>query len=222
MLGSVWRHRPPLMVQPDRAAPRFTPFTFALAVALAGCGGSSPQPTAAKAAAPRKAAATAPAADLTAARELDQQGVRAFADGRYRDAVRYFEEAAARGGPAFEIWNLARCRQKLDEPEEAAKLLERYLDRSDLAEGDRAQARSELQEIQRRPSRVTVLSAPAGAAVYLDERRGTLGRTPVTLDVPNGDHAVTLELPGYERERLSFHAKYGRAVIVSATLAKGR
>src|SRR5258706_16315894 len=59
--------------------------------------------------------------DLDAARELDQQGVRAFAAGRFREAIHFFEEARRLGGPASELWNIARCHERLDEPEESAK-----------------------------------------------------------------------------------------------------
>jgi Flp pilus assembly protein TadD len=61
---------------------------------------------------PREAAAQwamAPASDdLDRARALDQQGVRAFREARYNDAIRYFEEALKLGGPSSELWNSAK------------------------------------------------------------------------------------------------------------------
>ncbi|MGO8991944.1 MAG: hypothetical protein ACLQVI_01350, partial [Polyangiaceae bacterium] len=41
--------------------------------------------------------------DLVRARVLDQQGVRAYREERYNDAIRYFEEALKLGGPPSEI-----------------------------------------------------------------------------------------------------------------------
>src|SRR5579863_2444078 len=94
---------------------------------------------------PRPAAAQASrpnAGDgLDRARALDQQGVRAFREGRYNDAIRYFEEALRLGGPSSELWNIARCQIKLDDPETASESLQRYLARTDLSPDDRAGAK---------------------------------------------------------------------------------
>src|SRR5271170_1632533 len=78
--------------------------------------------------------------DLERARVLDQQGVRAYREERYNDAIRYFEEARKLGGPASEIWNIAKCHERLDEPEEATKYLEEYLDLKGLSPGERGDA----------------------------------------------------------------------------------
>ena len=55
--------------------------------------------------------------DLEAARELDQQGVRAFRDGRFSDAIRYFLSAYRLGAPSNELWNVARSRERMDDAE---------------------------------------------------------------------------------------------------------
>src|ERR1700712_2107052 len=57
--------------------------------------------------------------DLERARVLDQQGVRAYKEERYNDAIRYFVEARKLGGPSSELWNIAKCHVHLDQPEEA-------------------------------------------------------------------------------------------------------
>src|ERR1700722_12215688 len=105
----------------------------------------------------------ASADDLERARALDQQGVRAFREGRYNDAVRYFSEAFKLGGPSSELWNIARSYVKLDQPEAATHELERYLAQSDLSAEDRAGARRELEEIAHPRSTVTIASSPTGA-----------------------------------------------------------
>jgi tetratricopeptide (TPR) repeat protein len=63
------------------------------------------------------------AEDLARARVLDQQGTKAFVDGRYNDAIRYYEEAYRLGGPPFELWNIAKCYVRLDQPEQATEML---------------------------------------------------------------------------------------------------
>jgi hypothetical protein len=156
---------------------------------------------------------------LPRARVLDQQGVRAFQQGRYRDAIQYFEDALALGGPSSELWNIAKCHQKLDEPEAADEALERYLARGDLSATDRADAERLRKEIQSRPSPITVTSSPSGAKVTIDGRpRGT---TPMTVDVPPGTHAVGLTKVGYGAHEEKVTAKWGRAIVVDSSLDGG-
>jgi hypothetical protein len=178
------------------------------------CAAVAGSPRAALAQAPRPP--QSPGDDLDRARALDQQGVRAFRDGRYGDAVRYFEEALKLGGPSSELWNVAKCQVKLDQPEAASESLERYLARTDLSADDRAGARRELDEIAHRRSTVTIASSPTGAMVAIDGKR--IGRTPATSEVSAGEHTVAVQREGYPPhvERVSAH--FGRAIIVDALL----
>ncbi len=157
------------------------------------------------------------ARDLARARTLDQQGARAYADGRYTDAIRYFEEAFRLGAPPIELWNIAKCYDRVDQPERAAEVLERYLATPELPKSDRAEAQQLLDAIKRRPSSVTVTSAPDGASVVVDGK-AMPGRTPLTGTVPPGRHDVAVTRAGYDRYTSTFEAKFGRAVIVDATL----
>jgi hypothetical protein len=150
------------------------------------------------------------------ARTLDQQGVRAFREGRYNDAIRYFAEAYKLGGPSSELWNIARCDAKLDDPEAASVMLERYLACSDLSADDRAGARRELDELHHRPSTVTVASSPEGAVVFVDGKR--IGKTPASTDVSVGEHVVVVQRDGYSPHVDRVVARFGRAIIVNARL----
>jgi len=168
---------------------------------------------------------TAPALaadDLERARLLDQQGVRAYKDGRYNDAIRFFDEAFRIGGPPSELWNVAKCRIRLDDPEGAAKEIEKYLSQTGVSPGDKADAEQQLHEIEHRPSPLTVASSPNGALVYLDGKRAApVGTTPANIDVPPGSHTVTVERAGYETYETSVSAKFGRSIIVDAQLKRG-
>src|SRR5437763_266058 len=64
---------------------------------------------------PTRACADDDASRIARARALDQQGVRAYREERYKDAIRYFEEALRLGGPPSERWNIAKCHVRLDE-----------------------------------------------------------------------------------------------------------
>jgi len=161
----------------------------------------------------------ASAADLSRARTLDQQGVRAYREERYNDAIRFFEEARRLGGPPSEVWNIAKCHVRLDDPEEAAKVIEEYLELKGLSPGDRLEAEQQLHELQHRHSTLTVASSPAGATVFLEGHRWA-GVTPATIDVPPGEHRVTIEEAGYDPVERSVEARWGRAVIVDVKLSR--
>jgi hypothetical protein len=193
------------------------PLTAAACAILLGCGpGFAAQKSnpPASAAAPRKPTP----GDLEAARELDQQGARLFVDGRYQDAMTYFRAAFERGAPPIELWNIAKCQQKLDDAEGAEGTLEQYIAREDVSAGDRAEARRELAELRARTSRLTVVSQPPRAIVYVNDKR--IGRAPVTLDLAPGDHAVRLEADGHRPVRHVVRARLGRSVLAQWELPR--
>lgn len=158
--------------------------------------------------------------DLARARILDQQGAKAYADGRYNDAIRYFEEAHRLGGPPFELWNIAKCHVHLDQPEQAAEMLERYLATPTLPAEDREEATQQLEALRKRPSTVTIASRPSGAAVTVDGRPAEGGKTPTSFNVPPGSHTIRLELPTHAPYVQTFDARYGRAILLDVPLAK--
>jgi hypothetical protein len=156
--------------------------------------------------------------DLDAARELNQQGVVAFESGRYRDAIRLFREARRLGGPPSELWNIARCHQRLDEAEEAIATIDEYLSET-LSPEDRAEAVRERDKIRARPSVLTTVTVPPGAAVFVDGQFAN-GYTPLSSEIAAGSHSVTIKRGGYETKTVTVEAKLGRAVIVEIELVK--
>src|SRR5450432_1207638 len=105
---------------------------------------------------------------VDAARELDQQGVRAYRAGRYTDAIGYFRAAHQLGGPSSELWNIVRCREGMDDAEGAAAAIDDYLTLPDVAPQDRTDAGREAQALRARPSTLTVTTTPPGASVSID------------------------------------------------------
>jgi PEGA domain len=191
-----------------RLGPCLAAFVSALALTAPGRAQAEPPPR------------SGPSADdVERARTLDQQGVRAFREGRYNDAIRYFAEAYKLGGPSSELWNIARCDVKLDDPEAASVMLERYLACSDLSADDRAGARRELDELHHRPSTVTIASSPEGAVVFVDGKR--IGKTPASTDVSAGEHVVVVQHDSYSPHVDRVVARFGRAIIVNARLTGG-
>lgn len=161
------------------------------------------------------------AEDLARARVLDQQGAKAYGDGRYNDAIRYFEEAHRLGGPPFELWNIAKCHVRLDQPEQAAEMLERYLATPTLPTEDREEATQQLESLRRRPSTITVASLPTGAAITLDGRAvDGSAKTPTSFVVQPGMHTITLTHPSHAVYTQQIEVKYGRAIILDVPLAR--
>ena len=127
------------------------------------------------------------------ARAFDQAGVKAYAEGRYREAIVLFEEAFFEGGPAYELWNEAKCWLRLDDGPQAAKALRRYLAEPSLPADEKAEAERLLDEIQHRPSSVTVATTPPGATVRIDDK--LVGVSPLTTSLSPGKHELRLEHP---------------------------
>jgi hypothetical protein len=159
--------------------------------------------------------------DLARARVLDGEGVKAFQEGRYNDAIRFFEEAHRLGGPPFELWNIAKCHLRLDQPELAAEVIERYLTTKDLPPDDRKEASDQLDELRRRSSTLTVSSSPTGATVTVDGKPVDSGKTPLSTTLPPGKHSVTVQLENHAPYTRQVEARYGRAVIIDAPLETG-
>jgi opacity protein-like surface antigen len=159
--------------------------------------------------------------DLTRARVLDREGAKAYSEGRYNDAIRFFEEAHRLGGPPFELWNIAKCHVQLDQPEQAAEVLERYLATPSLSTADRNEAVAQLEALRARPSTVSVASSPPGARIVVDGRP-IAGLTPTSFSVPPGSHTLEVSRTGYPSDTRSIEAKYGRAIILEVPLAATR
>jgi hypothetical protein len=156
---------------------------------------------------------------VDAARELDQEGVRGFREGRYADAIRYFRTAYALGGPPSELWNIAKCRERMDDAEGATAAIDEYLTVPNLSPQDRSDAEHEAQALRARPSILTVTSTPAGALVTVDGKQ--TGPTPLSVEIRPGVHTVVVRREGYSAATQSLEARFGRAVIVSLDLGRG-
>ncbi|HLK41116.1 MAG TPA: PEGA domain-containing protein [Polyangiaceae bacterium] len=188
-------------------------------VALSACVRPPTRPSSRPLADERAAAGSRPNVD--GARELDQAGVRAFREGRFTDAARFFRAALDLGGPSSELWNIARSRERMDDPEGASGALDEYLGRHDLSAQERAQAEHEVRALRGRPSVLIVTTTPSGAVATLDSKE-TLGPTPLSIEIAPGIHSVTLRHGRRPTETRTFEASYGRAVIVSLDLGPER
>ncbi len=155
---------------------------------------------------------------LDAARYFDQLGVRAYAEGRFADAIVYFRQAWENGGPPTELWNMAKCELQSGRPNEAVSMLETYLARGDLAPEDRAEAEKLLADVKKRPSIVSVASSPSGATVRIDDR--VVGTTPVTTTVAPGEHDLYVETSDGRSFDRTITAENGVTIAVGTDLGE--
>ncbi len=161
------------------------------------------------------------APNLDGARELDQQGVKAFGEARYSDAALLFRGARALGGPPTEVWNVARCLERLDDAEGASAAIDEYLAAREVAAQDRAEAERESRAIKARPSWLTVTTTPSGASVSVDGQAEG-GPTPTSLSVRPGSHTVSVKLAGRAPASKTVDARFGRALVVALDLEVAR
>ncbi|AKF05590.1 Thiol-disulfide isomerase [Sandaracinus amylolyticus] len=143
------------------------------------------------------------------ARELYGEGQAHFEAGRFAEAQAAFEGAYREVPNPVVLLGVASAQEGLGQPLDAARTLRRYLrERPDAP--DRATIEQRIAAMD--PNGVTasqepaapaatgtirVVCTPAGAAIALD---GTdTGRTaPADLEVPAGEHTITLTLAGYQ------------------------
>jgi tetratricopeptide (TPR) repeat protein len=140
------------------------------------------------------------------ARAKFDEGVKAFAEQRYADAVQAFQEADAIEPSAPLSFNIARSYEKLDDTSAALRWYRDYMRRNSAAT-NAAEVNARIAALadtlaKRGVQQLTVLSAPPGASVSVDQR--IAGKTPLTLELPPGPHHLKLELPEYQALEADF------------------
>jgi len=143
------------------------------------------------------AAATAHAdrAREAAARHFEE-GTRLYAAGSYREAIDEFEAANAIEEAPANLFNIARCYEKLAELRTALQLFERYLEDPDAP--DRALVERRVADLRALPVELFVSTAPAGARLWIDGRPDAeTERTPAVVRLRPGRHQVRVERDGY-------------------------
>jgi hypothetical protein len=150
------------------------------------------------------AAAPSPARadDVEEARTHFRRGAAHFERGRYREAIAEFQ-AAYRLKPHGAIhFNVAQCRERLEQWPDALRSYEDYL-REVPGATDRAAVRAAVGRIEARLAAagvqaLLVWTDPPGAAVAIDGK--ALGRTPFHISLPPASYRLALAMDGYEPE----------------------
>ena len=113
------------------------------------------------------------------------------------------------------LFNVATVYERLNELRQAATYYARYLEDAPDA-GDRAKVQRTIDGLRKKPSQVTIETAPAGATIIVDGERK--GRAPLELKLPGGAHQIVAEHAGTTSTRM-ITVEYGEPAAV--TLAVG-
>jgi tetratricopeptide (TPR) repeat protein len=131
------------------------------------------------------------------------EGVNAFREHRYADAVQAFLKADALAPSAALSFNIGRSFERLENHSSALRWYRDYLRRTPQA-ANAAQVEARVTELAeklalRGVQQLSVLSTPDGAAVTIDNR--PMGVTPITLELAPGTHHLHLRLAGYRDQQ---------------------
>jgi tetratricopeptide (TPR) repeat protein len=145
------------------------------------------------------AASGAEASRVAEAKANYDAGVKAYQNGRYNDAVRFFGEADRLAPSAPLSFNIARVHARAGDASQALRFYRDYLRRAPNA----ANA-GEVREIVKKyeaelasagKQQLSVLTTPNGASALVNG--SAVGRTPWTRDLAPGEYRVELSHPGY-------------------------
>jgi hypothetical protein len=153
------------------------------------------------------------------AQKLYKKAVQAAKIGEYDEAIRFFEEARARGAPPVTLFNIGKCYEAMGEFYVAVDYYREYLTYPKAKK--KAKIEKRIEELRIKPSVVTFDSIPVGAEVHEEHDDGTtkkLGMTPLELTVEAGDKTYYLIKKGFKTKRVRLDAGFGKPFPLEITL----
>ena len=158
--------------------------------------------------------------DVAQARAHFDKGARLFRAAKYREAIGEFETAYRLKPHGAIHFNVAQCRERLEEWPNALRSYQDYLRELPDA-SDRAAVRASIQRIEQRIAKagvqaLLVYSDPPGAVVKLDGK--ARGRTPFHIALPPGVYRVGLSLDGFQAEEVEAELTIATSRLVDVVL----
>ncbi len=151
---------------------------------------------AASPAAAQRRGSRAQAQIMAQAREHYERGVQQYRALEYQAALEAFQHAQELVPDPPNLYNIARCFERLARFREAADSLQQYLE-ADLPADRRESATRLYEQIRSRPGELEISSSPAGATLFIDrDFDRPRGLTPAAIELPPGQHELTLRLAG--------------------------
>jgi tetratricopeptide (TPR) repeat protein len=152
------------------------------------------------------------------AREAYSRGQQLFREGDFEGAEAAFNEAYAAVPNPVVLLGLAEVHERAGAAPRAVEALERYLaERADAP--DRAPVEERIARLRALPATLVVTSTPADAAITIDGSPRE-ERTPAEIEVPPGEHTVSLLLDGHEEATSTLEATFGTRHEVALELAE--
>jgi len=156
------------------------------------------------------------------ARKTYQAGAQAYSEGRFKDAIDLFLEAArVAPNPAF-AYNIGLAYEQLGDPDNALRWYRDYLrelpNAQDRGEIEPRIVAAEQRLRERGVQQVTIISTPDGATVTLDGK--PVGVTPWTGELTPGRHRVALSLRDFADTDQTFELPSDHAVDIPITLTQ--
>jgi hypothetical protein len=154
---------------------------------------------------------------------LDGLARRAYAEGRFSEALSLFGEVAEAAPTPQVFYNMAVAAELSGDPAFAYSLYNRYLKvaTDEDPEFQRRFAQEKLTTLAKRLALVRVESTPPRATISIDgQARETFERTPATLALTPGRHRVRVSLEAHESASTETVAERGRVSRVSFTLQR--
>ena len=166
------------------------------------------------------AAESAAAKPLERARARYREGVAAYQDGRFRDAIDLFLEADHLAPSAALSFNIGAAYEKLGEPAAALRWYHDYLRRAPEAT-DRARVEALISGFEHDletngVQQLTVSSTPEEAELSVDGR--AVGTTPWTGEIAPGSHVLSWTLAGRASESRTIDLPSDHAIDVAVEL----
>jgi outer membrane receptor for ferrienterochelin and colicins len=153
------------------------------------------------------------------ARFFDGVARRAFAAGRYEQALDAFLQANAAARSSRALYNIAICADLAKKNQVAFAYYHEYLSSDDADAERHADATRRLSKLEKTLALVEVTSNPPGVNVYADRvELGSYGTTPVTIVVAEGEHHLILERDGYVPASVAASAAVGSVTKVELSL----
>ncbi len=156
------------------------------------------------------------------AKQKYEQGVEAYRDEKYADAVRMFLEADALSPSAALSYNIARAYEKVGDDAQALRWYRNYVrlnpSAPNLAEVQHFVSALSEGLARKGIQQVTVLSVPSGTTVAIDGK--ALGVTPLTVELRPGKHRASLSLRGFSDAERNFDLPALSAIDLSLALEK--
>lgn len=172
---------------------------------------------AALSAAPQEAPSDGDAAKAKAAFEA---GKKLYKAAKYAEAVAKFDEAyQARPHPAI-FFNIAKCHEQLGDVPKALRSYRDYLRLLPQAE-DKVAVQDSIANLERKlrekgVQQVLIFAEPAAAKIEVDGKG--LGPSPASVELSQGQHALTVWADGFTKVERSFTVNLAKASELTVTL----